>query len=496
MSRILAIEWDDAGVQFVLSEVTGNTSRIEDYARHAWPDSLTVKESAPAAGEWLAGKIRELGAEETRVVVALPREAVVIRRLSLPPAPDAELPDLVRFQASAKLSTPVDRLKIDFLPLPLDQAHPDEGRSVLVAAWERLKFDFVKGAIQAAGCELSAVTISPVAISYLVPQLARVAGCNPQAPLLVVMHDTQRIEIVIVEHGSVIFTHQSRLGDGHVEDDLIEVLQEIQRAVMAFEQNHPGVEIEQVLLLESGDEQDDLDIALEARFGQKLHRFTRDGMTQVLGQSVPAHAEWPRLIVPLGATLQGMTSTGIGGIDFVHPRRPPDKVNIRRQRMLQAGGAVGALVVLWALWMGWQVISLRGEIAELETEKSDLTEFIRHGQPAIEAARLIEGEWNSKRFRPLALLQDLQPQLGDRNRFYLTEYRVSPVAGPSGVRIDAFGRAVESDDVADIHHRLSEAEYEITPTVPASDPTKDPDYPVVYDLELFPSPQTAEPEAE
>lgn len=495
MSRVLAIGWDDADVQLLLAEVAGGASHIEDYARHPWPDSLTIKESAPAAGEWLAGKIRDLGAEGAKVVVALPREAVIIRRLSLPPAPDAELPDLVRFQASAKLSTPVDRLKIDFLPLPLDTEHPEEGRNVLVAAWERIRFDFVKAAVEKAGCELSAVTISPVAISYLVPQLARIAGCNPRAPLLVVIHDTRRIEIVIVEHASVIFTHQSRLGDGHVEDDLMEVLQEIQRAVMSFEQNHPGVEIEQVLLLETGDEQDDLDTALEARFGAKLHRFTKDGMTAVLGHSVPKQAEWPRLMIPLGASLQGAAAPGIAGIDFVHPRKPPEKVNIRRQRMLQIGGAIGAVVLLVGLWMTWQVISLRGEIADLNEDKAELDKFIRVGQPNEEAAQRIAEEWGDRRFQPLGLLRDLQSSLGDRNRFYLTDYSVSTAAGGKGIRIMANGRGVDREDIEAIHHRLSEAEYGITPRVPAEDPTKDPDYPVQYELELFPA-STSEAQAE
>ncbi len=493
MSRVLAIGWDDADVQLLLAEVAGGMSHIEDYARHPWPDSLTIKESAPAAGEWLAGKIRDLGAEGAKVVVALPREAVVIRRLSLPPAPDSEMPDLVRFQASAKLSTPVDRLKIDFLPLPLDTEHPEEGRSVLVAAWERIRFDFVKAAVEKAGCELSAVTISPVAISYLVPQLAKIAGCNPRSPLLVVMHDTLRIEIVIVEQSSVIFTHQSRLGDGHVEDDLMEVLQEIQRAVMSFEQNHPGVEIEQVLLLETGDEQDDLDLALEARFGAKLHRFTKDGMTAVLGQSVPKQAEWPRLMIPLGASLHGAAAPGIAGIDFVHPRKPPDKVNIRRQRMMRVGGAAAAVVLIGGLWMTWQVISLRGAIAALKEDKAELDKFIRVGQPSEEAAQRIEEDWASRQFQPLALLQSLQPSLGDRNRFYLTDYSVSPTTGSAGIRIEANGRAVVREDIEDIHHRLSEAEHDVTPQVPEPDPTKDPDYPILYKFELFPAPAATEP---
>lgn len=487
MSRVLAIEWDESGVQFLVADAGGGVSRIEKYARHPWPDSLTVKESAPAAGDWLEAKIRELGAEGSNVVVALPREAVVIRRLALPPAPDAELPDLVRFQASAKLSTPVDRLKIDFLPLPLDPAHPEEGRSVLVAAWERIRFDFVKAAIDATGCELSAVTISPVAISYLVPQLSKIAGCDPSAPLLIVLHDTRRIEIVIVEHASVIFTHQSRLGDGHVEDDLMEVLQEIQRAVLSFEQNHPGTEIEHVLLLESGDEEDDLDLALEARFGQKLHRFTRDGMTQVLGHSVPPQAEWPRLMIPLGATMQGQVA-GIEGIDFVHPRKPPDKVDIRRQRMIKVGVAAAAVLLIGGIWLGWQYFSLRSEIAQLEQEKIKLDRFVRQGQAAEEASLRMEEVWASKTFRPLALLQELQSGLGSRERFYLTNLSVSPDSGESGVRIDANGRAVDNEDIAAITHRLSEANYSVTPQVPESDPTKDPDYPVLYDLELFPPP--------
>ena len=43
--------------------------------------------------------------------------------------PDDELPDIVRMQAATKSPTPLDRLRLDFVPLP----NRGEGREVLLA---------------------------------------------------------------------------------------------------------------------------------------------------------------------------------------------------------------------------------------------------------------------------------------------------------------------------------------------------------------------------
>ena len=83
-------------------------------------------------GERIAAAMaaRRIGHCDT--IVAVGRSGVELRLLSLPPAPDEELPELVRFQAVRQFSALGDDWPLDFFPI--DQQRPDLPRSVLAAA--------------------------------------------------------------------------------------------------------------------------------------------------------------------------------------------------------------------------------------------------------------------------------------------------------------------------------------------------------------------------
>ena len=70
-------------------------------------------------GEWQRGQLRELRISTITVLISLPRQDTVVRQLEVPgDVPDNELPDIVRLQAETKISSSLDQLLLDFLPLP------------------------------------------------------------------------------------------------------------------------------------------------------------------------------------------------------------------------------------------------------------------------------------------------------------------------------------------------------------------------------------------
>src|SRR6185295_3526420 len=98
--RLLALEWDAREARAVVALKKGNHVEI----LHALAIDLRPRDAAQAAvkvniGERIGAalKVRHIGQCET--LVAVGRASTELRKLSVPPAPAAELPDLVRFQA-------------------------------------------------------------------------------------------------------------------------------------------------------------------------------------------------------------------------------------------------------------------------------------------------------------------------------------------------------------------------------------------------------------
>ena len=78
-----------------------------------------------------AKALAEHGLSRIEALVAVGRASIELRFLSTPPAPEEELPDLVRFQAVRQFTTLGDDWPLDFVPL---SPNADGGINVLAAA--------------------------------------------------------------------------------------------------------------------------------------------------------------------------------------------------------------------------------------------------------------------------------------------------------------------------------------------------------------------------
>ena len=81
-------------------------------------------------------------------LVAIGRTNIELRQLSVPPAPDDELPDMVRFQALREFNQMEEDWALDYVPIDEDPTQP---RTVLAAAIAPEQIELVRKTCQAAG---------------------------------------------------------------------------------------------------------------------------------------------------------------------------------------------------------------------------------------------------------------------------------------------------------------------------------------------------------
>lgn len=176
----------------------------------------------PAAlGHWLKSQLATNRLSAKRAAVVLPRASAVFRKLTLPDVPDDELPDLVRMQAATKVPTPLDRLRIDFVPMP----RRGETREALLATIPAKTADDVLAAVRAAGLEPAGIGLSPFGVA------ARVA--TDEGSTLIVAVQGTTVEITLVRGSAVVLSHASELQGGTSEEDRKWLLGEVTRALAA-----------------------------------------------------------------------------------------------------------------------------------------------------------------------------------------------------------------------------------------------------------------------
>jgi hypothetical protein len=477
MPHYISIDWESANLTGVEASVGDGSARVRRCFNFDLPEGIAFDEEPQRAGEWLAASLKEAGVSTNEVLVVLPREAIVVRRLELPNAPDAELPDLVRFQAATKSSTPLDKLALDYVPIPVEAEATS--RQVLMMTVDGVRLKGIRQVLAAAGLDLKGVGVSPVSVGELVTRIEGEHSAEPHQATLIVYQDARRVEITILQQRRVVFTHQLQLtGD---EDGIRASLVEINRASVALSQSLHDVQITEVCLIHAGDADPALEEALAKRFGGQLHVLD---VVQAKGLQVDSPTD--RAAMAAYAPAVGMLFSHAGGevpaVDFLHPRRrdvAPDRTR------LKLGLAAAGILLVAGLGYGlfhWHLSGLEQQIAEFETRERDLQRIVREGAPEMAAATSIGG-WIEGARDPLAMLDELKELGPGTGELYFTQYEQLSGNRDTVARISSRGYSRTPRDVQQLQETLEAAGFRVLPSV-ATPSRVDPDYPYEFQLEL------------
>ena len=476
MPRFLALEWNETEARVAVAASRAGRVAFE----HAFTVDLRPGQSdaeAPEvdAGERIAAALAARRITRVGALVAVGRSDVELRRLSLPPAPDDELPELVGFQAMREFNVLGDDWPLDFLSIDED---PQQPRNVLAAAINPELVEKIRGTCQAAGVKPSRLVLRPCAAASLV--------CRQQPPkpgqvrlLVDLLADEADLTVMVAEN--VVFLRRARLhGDPVTSAEASESLvAEVRRTMVASQNQLRGERVESVLLCGSGEQYTTLVESIREQIPAPLELFDPFGELGLEGdlrRNLPDH---PGRFAPLLGVLWDELDGTPHAFDFLHPRRRAEPPS-RRNTYALGGLAAAALVVL-LLGYGWlQSYLLKAEIARLEKDSNSLDRQVEQATETQQACDDIE-QWMSTNVVWLDELRWLSEKFPDAQDAMLTQLTLSVSSGRGEITVDGQAKSVEAATRLD--RGLQDPSHRLEPDTKRVDQSKKP-YPVQFKSSL------------
>ncbi len=482
MPDFLALDWEHSQVCGLDAEVTPSGVRVRKAFTLKWPEGKSPWEDAPAAGGWLNEQFKSLGVTAKSVLVTVPREDAVVRVLEVSNVTDAELPNVVRFQAAAKSTRPLDSMLLDFLPLP--RRDGVTGREVLVATIGREVLDPLKLVLLRTGCELAGVSLTATAMAELIARLERSDPPPPQSVELAIIAHEKLVEITLLRDRALLLTHAARLPDDATtpEREQQAIVAEVNRSLVALKRQHPELALSRTWLWGDPSSLHGLAGVLRKRFSCDVNvedPLVLPGLTFEGDGSVASHA----LVTGPVGLLFGQTGRRSESLDFLHPRQPVVPRDLKRLYGT-ASSAAAVLLIVGAFGWRWNEVRLmEKETAEHRVETDSLKKENEGSAAMVKNVNAI-GKWTDQRVAWLDRLFELSEAMEGTDRRYLTKLNGQPgAAGIVGV-VRGDGFAKDRDDIDDLSAKLASHEgVTVTPHQVAR-PGTDGDYPWKFDLDV------------
>lgn len=482
MPDFLALDWEHGQICGLDAEVTSSGVRVRKAFTLQWPEGKSPTDDAPAAGGWLNEQFKTLGLTAKNILVTVPREEAVVRVLEVPNVPDAELPNVVRFQAAAKSARSLDTMLLDFLPLPKREGVV--GREVLVATIGREVLDPLKLVLSRTGCELAGVSLTAPAMAELVARLEKSNPPPPQSVELAIISHEQRVEISLLRDRALLLTHATRLPDdaNTPEREQQAIVAEVNRSLVALKRQHLDLTLSRTWLWGDPTSLHGLAGVLRKRFGCEViveDPLVIPGLTFDGSSSVTSHALFTG---PVGL-LFGQSGRRAEPLDFLHPRQPVVPRDLRRLYGTAASAAAVLLLFGAFGWRWYTVSSLEAETADHRSKADQLKKEIDGSATLIKNVNAI-GKWTDQRVAWLDRLFELSEAMEGTDRRYLTKLNGQPgAAGIVGV-VRGDGFAKDRDDIEELSTKLSSQEGVTVTPHQITRPGTDGDYPWKFDLDV------------
>ena len=461
MSDFLALEWDHEQICGVQAQVSSGRVKIRRSFVLTKPAGNAAGESGALPVGWLRTELAQLGISGGQVLVTLPRSEAVVKRLELPETPDDDLPLLVRYQAAAKSSVALDELSLDFIPLPRRGELP--GREVLMATVPRQTLDEIEFACRTAGLELASVGLTPAAVAELVARAEQGAAVDVAGESLVIARHGRRVEISVLSRQHLLFTHSARLSDDTSGQEPQAIVAEVSRALVSLRGAVSNVKIQRAWTLVGPDEHPQIAEAIGRRLDCTPQILDPFGGMEVSREVAAGQTETSLYAGPVGLLL-ARSDPRVPGIDFLAPRQPVARPDLRKRRAILAGAGAALLAATLGGLYALNLYDLQSRIDELSHQDAQLKALLKKGEPILQSAGLVE-QWHAGETPWLDELATLSERMPPNDRAYLSSLNFDPKSGSAPARLRMEGFARDRDDIMKLGDRFHGADkkYRVLP---------------------------------
>ncbi len=390
MPEFLALEWSSREIRVAVASGRGQRAVIDHAFAVPWSDDESAAESREQRiGQRIAAELDARGIAHHPALVAVGRTSIELRQLQLPPAPDADLPDMVRFQASREFNELDENWLLDFVPI--DQG-ADAPRTVLATAIAPAVIRQIEGVCDAAGLKMQRLLLRPCAAASL---LTRNRTGKPGQYRLLVDLLADESELTVVVDGKAVFLRTTRLASD--PPPLPALLAEIRLTMAAVQNQLAGNKVGGVLLSGHGAMEAELAKSIEAELGMPAELsdpFDRLELGPALRKAMPERPG--RFAALLGMLLAEIQGTG-HAIDFLHPRRRAETPS-RRKQWIIAATAAALLPLGYLIYSRVGNYQLSSEVSRLSAESTQLERRLTAAKKThatvAEINKLTSGETN------------------------------------------------------------------------------------------------------
>ena len=355
---LVAIDRDHKSARVAVARRPGG-SRIVD---EVFTIDLKSAETSTEVWSTIFAELNSRGLGRAELLVAAGRAAVEMRRLSVPPAPDDELAEMVRFQALRQLPAMTEDWTVDYLPM---SSFADGGaRDVLAAAISPENLKQFRSTCETNKVQPKRLLLRSCAAATVARQEKN------EACLLVVNVLDGEADVTLVDAAVPAIVRTIRIPEQGL--DASTLAGEIRRTLAAATNQLPDKHVQRIVLL--GSEAEHLALTTELRnslddtvdcvnpFSAVHARISDADQTDRPGRFAP-------VIGMLAAEARGEQHS----IDFMSPRKRIEPPSKNRQHVL-TGLAISSLVAAIAGFVWLQLRDLDHKIANLKTEMRDLQE--------------------------------------------------------------------------------------------------------------------------
>lgn len=387
MPRVIALEWDDLEVRVLLASTRGGSAVIENAAAVALEPTDDPARHAVELSASVAEAVKQLGAASADALVSVARPDIEWKELELPPCPDDELPDLVRFQAQREFTNVSDEWTIDFVPL---RGGGTEPRVVLAVAATPRAMHKISALATASELDVKRIAPRPCGAASL---LRRRRNDADETSLLADIH-AGKLDLTVLASGQIVYLRSTRLSDANGPELAKFVSAEIRRTMAAARQSLAGREVQNIFVCGDSRDSDSLANEIGAEFGIEVRGFDPfAGIRRGSGFEEANLASPGRYAALLGMVFDEAAAAA-PPIDLKHPRRRKEQPT-RTQRLRSPALVAVGVVALAALFYFFKIRSLNDRIDELSTASQGLKGEVEEFEKQQTRAQSIEGWTNA-----------------------------------------------------------------------------------------------------
>ena len=360
MPRLLALEWSEDEARFAVASSHGDEVIVEQaYSVNMRPEQPGAEPSPGDVGQRIAAALAEQKTGRIDTLVAIGRSNIELRQLTVPPAPDEELPEIVRFTAMREFNALEEDWPLDYLPI---DDLPDQPRTVLAAAISREMVEQIQRTCHTAGLKPRRLILRPCGAASLFCRQQE--DGRPRARLLVDLL-VEEADLTVIIDRKVIFLRTARLpGDPLADGEAAQaLLAELRRTMAAVQNQLGGRKVEQIVLCGAGKQHTALAELIDGRLATPAEVFDPFAGLRLAPELQEVLPEHRGRFTPLLGMLLDELHHSPHAVDFLHPRRRPEPPS-RRNTYIAAGAARSPC---WSCWW-WQAGS--GAIASTTNKRS------------------------------------------------------------------------------------------------------------------------------